>query len=230
MPGSSSLLCEHQGRPVVYAGRIGVGPDVEVRAAEAVCVDARDAARGVMFPPVAESQVAVGRAVRDVLASGAAPVVVFDALEAALVVATALAADRMALRAHRAIVQAATTFREAGVGVPTPGRFAGRMGPGEVLLWPARERLPARRRGGRTLGFVHVGPRAGTAPGLPGAGVTLSMSADFAGILRYVKATGASEVALLNAAGDDLPSALRDQGLDVYLLKPPRQTDLFAAA
>src|SRR5688572_1233275 len=35
MPGASSLLCEREdGQRIVYAGRIGVGPEVEVRAAD----------------------------------------------------------------------------------------------------------------------------------------------------------------------------------------------------
>jgi hypothetical protein len=213
MPGAASLLCEHGGRRIVYAGRVGTGPDVEVRAADALCLDARDAARGVAFPPRDEALAAVGHVVREALASGAAPVVVLDALEAAPLVAAALAADGLALRAHRAIALAASAFRHAGLEIPAPGRYMGRMGPGEVLLWPARERLPARRRGGRELRFVHVA----------------AMTADFAGLLRYVRATGASEVAVMNAAGDDLPGALRDQGIDAYVIGPPRQTDLFTA-
>jgi hypothetical protein len=213
MPGAASLSCEHDGRRVVYGGRLGGGPDVEVRAADALCLDARDAARGVAFPPRDEALATVGRAVREALASGAAPVVVFDALEASPVVAAALAADRIGLRAHRAIALGVSAFRHAGVDVPVPGRFAGRMGPGEVLLWPARERLPARRSGGRALRFIPVSP----------------MSADFDALLRYVKATGASEVAMVNAPGDDLPRALRELGIDAYVIGPPRQTDLFAA-
>lgn len=213
MPGAASLLCEHEGRRIVYAGRVGTGPDVEVRAADALCLDARDAARGVALAPREEALAAVGNAVREALASGATPVVVLDAMEASAVVAAALAADGIGLRAHRAIALAAAAFRHAGLEIPAPGRYAGRTGPGQVLLWPARERLPARRRGGRELRFVHVAP----------------LTADFAGLLRYVKATGASEVAVMNAVGDDLPGALRDRGIDAYVIGPPRQTDLFAA-
>ena len=47
--------------------------------------------------------------------------------------------------------------------------------------------------------------------------------------MRYVEATGASEVALLNTAGADLQRALGARGIDAYVLGPPRQVDLFAA-
>jgi ABC-type nitrate/sulfonate/bicarbonate transport system substrate-binding protein len=59
--------------------------------------------------------------------------------------------------------------------------------------------------------------------------VTLSTTADFAGLLRYVEATAAREVALVNAPGDDLTNALAARGIDAYRLGPPRQAELFAA-
>src|SRR6266540_114225 len=225
MPGSASLFCEHGGRRLLYAGRIGLGPDIAVRAADAVCIDVRHVVPRVVFLPQDEAIAAVGRRVRGVLAGGAAPIVLFDAIEAALAVAASLAADRIALRAHRAIVQAASAFLHAGVGASVPARFAGRLGPGEVLLWPARERPPARRGGERALGFVHVARDAGGEAGLTGGGVAFSTTADFAGVIRYIEAAGASEVALVNASGDELASALLARGVDAYTLGPPRQTD-----
>jgi hypothetical protein len=48
-------------------------------------------------------------------------------------------------------------------------------------------------------------------------------------VVRYIEASGASEVALINAPGDDLAGALRARGIDAYTLGPPRQIELFAA-
>jgi hypothetical protein len=153
----------------------------------------------------------------------------------ALAVGAALAADRIVVRAHRAVVQAAAAYREAGLPAPPLARFAGRLAAGEVLLWPAAEKMPARRRGDRPLKLIAVGPEPlafpeAASPELPvDATVTLSATADFAGLLRYVESTAAREVALLNAQGDDLAATLRARGIDAYALGPPRQAELFAA-
>ena len=54
-------------------------------------------------------------------------------------------------------------------------------------------------------------------------------AADFSGLVRYIEATGAAEVALVNAPGDELADVLRARGVDAYTLGPPRQIELFAA-
>jgi hypothetical protein len=231
MPGAASLLVESEGRRLVYAGPIGAGADVEVRAADALCIDARHAALGLELPPRDEAMEALGRAVREVLAAGGAPVVVADSVGLALVAADALAADRVALRAHRAIMLAAAAHARAGIPVPTLSRFGGRMAPGEVLLWPAGTPVPAPRRGGRRPGLVLVGPGAIAAAGAqPGpAAVPLAEGVDRLGLERYIAAVGAAEVALANAPDGELVQALRRRGIDAYSLGPPRQGDLFSA-
>ena len=53
MPGAASLLCERDGRRLVYSGPVGqVAPDgrAELRAAAALCIAARFAAREIVFP------------------------------------------------------------------------------------------------------------------------------------------------------------------------------------
>ena len=78
---------------------------------------------------------------------------------------------------------------------------------------------------------MFVGPEVETAArDQPGDRVvTFPVGADFGGLLRYVEATGASEVALVNAPGPELQRALGGRGIDAYALGPPRQADLFAA-
>ena len=145
----------------------------------------------------------------------------------------ALAADRIGLAAHRSIVQAAIAYRHAGLTAPPLQRFAGKLGPGEALLWPAQVRVPARRAGARAPGLILVSAEAGSTASAAGAEggarVTFPTAADFAGLVRYVEASGATEVALVNAPGDALAVALRGRGIDAYTLGPPRQIELFAA-
>src|SRR3954468_23417629 len=142
MPGAASLLCEREGRRIVYAGPIGAAP-ADVRAADALCIDATFASPALVFPARAQALADVGRAVRAVLARGGAPVVLVDSVVTALDVGAALAVDRIGLCAHRTIVQAAICYRHAGLPAPALQRFAGKIGPAEALLWPASERVPA---------------------------------------------------------------------------------------
>jgi putative mRNA 3-end processing factor len=233
MPGAASLLCERDGRRIVYAGPIGADA-ADVRAADALCIDATFAGHGeaAPWPPRAQALADVGRAVRAVLARGEAPIVLVDPVAIAVDVAAALAADRIGLAAHRAIVQVVAAYRHAGIPAPPLQRFATKIGPGEALLWPAQVRAPARRAGARAFGSVLVSAEAGSA--LAGADVEARVifptGADWTTLIRYIEATGASEVALVNAAGDALAAALRARGIDAYTLGPPRQIELFAAA
>jgi hypothetical protein len=232
MPGAASLLCEQGGRRIVYAGPIAAASS-DVRAAYALCIDATFGIEALAFPSRAQALAEVGGAVRRVLGEGRTPVVLVDPVTIALDVGAALAADRIGLHAHRSIVQAAAAFRQAGLSAPALQRFAGKVGQGEALLWPASVRVPPRRTGARPLGLVLASAEAGRVT--PGAAdpdcarVTFPTAADFAALVRYVEATGAAEVALVNAPGDDLVRALGARGIDVYTLGPPRQIDLFAA-
>jgi hypothetical protein len=237
MPGAASLLCERDGRRIVYAGPIGA-PLAEVRAADALCIDATFASPALTFPARAQALADVGRAVRDVLARGEAPIVVIDPLAIALDIGAALAADRIGLCAHRAMVQAAAAYRGAGLPAPALQRFAAKIGPGDALLWPASVRVPPRRAGARAPGVIFVSADAGSAPSGDGGGgdgdgvrarIVFPTAADLAGVMRYIEASGASEVALINAPGDALAGALRARGIDAYALGPPRQIELFAA-
>jgi hypothetical protein len=216
-PGAASLLCEQAGRRVVYAGL--VGPDAEVRAADALCLDARFGAPGTSFALRAEALGVIGRQVRDALAAAAAPVLRLDPDQIALPIATALAADGVGLRAHRRFVQAAAAHRAAGLPAPPVQRFSGRIGAGEALLWPIGAHLPAQRSGERPLVEVPV------VPGAAGA-IAYPVGLDAGGLLAYVAATGAREVALVNAPGDELFHELGARGVDAYPLGPPRQLRL----
>jgi len=232
MPGAASLLCEREGRRIVYAGPIGAEP-ADVRAADALCIDATFASPALTFPARAQALAEVGRAVRAVLARGGAPVVLVDPVIIALDIGIALAADRIRLCAHRSIVQAAIAYRHAGLPAPALQRFAGKIAPGEALLWPAPVRVPPRRAGARAPGVIFVSAEAGAAAAdaadLDRARVVFPTAADHAGLMRYIAASGASEVALLNAPGHDLTNTLRARGIDAYTLGPPHQIELFAA-
>jgi hypothetical protein len=233
-PGAASLLCERGGRRTVYAGPIGLPDAVEVRAADALCLDARYAGRGVAFPERAAAEQALLEAARD-LSAGGAPLVLVEPLALAPVVARLLAAAGVPLRAHRRILEAVAAYRrvEPAPDSSPPQRFAGRLGASEVLLWPADARAPAPgpARGRRALLISpraailagHAGPDASPGP----TPLTFPFGADLAALVRYTQATGAAEVALVGAPDDELPDLLRGRGIDAYRIGSPRQIDLF---
>jgi hypothetical protein len=231
LPGAASLLCERGGRRIVYAGPIGEG--AAVRAADALCVDARFAAPGLAFPERQAAEANLRRTVRDTLAGGGAPVLLVEPLTLALSVGLALGADGRSLRAHRAIMDAAAVYKRAELPAPQLQRFAGRLAPNEVLLWPAAAALP-HVGGSRTPSFVLVSPHSDGPRALGRLDVsrsaTVPLGVDFRGLLRYIEATGAAEVALVGGSAEDLARDLRGRGLHAYRLGPPSQIDFFGPA
>ncbi len=246
MPGAASLLCERDGRRIVYAGPIGQVEQVEqvgqpgdgraeLRAADALCIDARFASGEIAFPRRAVAEEVLCRIARD-RSSGGAPLFLIEPPALAPVIARVLGAAGVSLRAHRTILDAVAAFRqvEPQSSYPQVQRFAGRLADDEALLWPAAARPP--RQGGQAQArpSVLVSPRAGTAAARERWNVAHRLpfphGADVAQLARYVEATGASEVALVGAPDDELAELLRGRGVFAYRVGPPRQIDLFHAA
>ncbi len=115
--------------------------------------------------------------------------------------------------------------------MPSLARFAGRLDAGEALLWPADARdAPALRRFAAPAFVLASGAAADPATvdrARVDAAIPLSTMADFAGLLRYVEATGAREVAVVHAGGVELCQTLRSRGIDAYPVGPPEQISLF---
>src|SRR6185312_16209742 len=158
---AASLLCERGGKRSVYAGPLG--PAAEVRAADALCLDARYAERDVAFPERVVAEENLRRIAADA-STGGAPLLYVEPLALAPLVARALAGAGLPLRAHRRILDALAAYRRVEPAAPVPAvqRFAGRLAEREVLLWPADARAPApgQTRGRRR---VFVSPRAASA-------------------------------------------------------------------
>jgi hypothetical protein len=223
LPGAASLLCEQGGRRLAYAGPIG--DQAEVRAADAVCLDARWAAADLQLPARADAEASLLAAARD-RAGGWPPVLVVDPPGLAPVVAQVLAQAGLATRTHRKILESLAVYRRA-LGATHPAtaiqRYSGRLAANEVLLWPAGTAVPAQAMKPGPRRTVAVGPRAGAGPD----GVAFSMGADATRLLAYVQATGAAEVALVGAPDEHLAGLLRARGIAAYRLGPPHQMPLF---
>jgi hypothetical protein len=230
LPGAASLLCERDGRRVVYTGPIG--EEAELRTADALCLDARFAARDVVFPKRAVAEESL-RAMASPGSAGGPPLFLIDPLSLAPLVARALSTAGLRMRAPRAVLEAIAAFRRVAPPsstAPNVQRYAGRLADDEVLLWPAEARPPALAGRAAARPRILVSPRAGvstTEPVGPARAVRFPFGGDLVTLVQYVEATGASEVALWGAPDDALAEALRLRGRTVYPLGPPRQIDLF---
>lgn len=239
LPGAAVLSCESGTRRILYAGAARLGTPVwgsaagAVRAADSLCIDATFGHPRFAFVSRDEAEARACRFAQETRDAGRVPVLLAGAFGPAQDLAPALAAAGWKLRGHRSIIAAADAYRRAGVALPPVGRFAGALGKDELLLWPPSE------RGAKGLG--QLGPmRVAWVSGWvcdENAGERLpadqfipySSHADFAGLLAYVDASGAREVATEHGFAEDFAAALRERDIDAYVLGPPRQISLFGA-
>jgi putative mRNA 3-end processing factor len=236
LPGAASLLCEVDGRRVLYAGAVrrdspGLGAEpAEVPRADALCLDGTFGHPRFAFPTQEEALGQVRRFVAEARAAARAPVILASPFGVALDIAKALAADGIALRGHRSVVGAAAAFRAVGVAVPAILRFDRKLAPGEALLWPPEA------RDAPLLGVL-IDPLFAFVSGLcldPEArgrlradvGIALPDRSGYPELLAYVEATGAREVAVTRGFSQDLATDLCARGYDAYALGPPRQMEL----
>jgi putative mRNA 3-end processing factor len=237
LPGAASLLCDLDDRRVLYLGSLRQGTPalgaeaLVARRADAICVDGTFGHPRFVFPPAAEALAAAVRFVRDALGAGRTPVLLAPPYGAAMDVAAALAAEGIALRGHRAVVAASGAFRAAGVNTPLIGRFEGKVGPEEALLWPPEGRdapmlgVLAQPSFAFVSGFS-VDPEL-RARMRADAAIPLSNQSGYPDLVAQIEATGAREVAVSGGFCEDLAEDLRRRGHEAYALGPPRQMELF---
>ena len=204
-----------------------------MRAASALCIDATFGHPRFHFVAREEAEDGVRRFARAARDAGRPAVVLATALGPAQDLALALAADGWKLRGHRAVVEAAAAYKRAGVDAAAIARFSGKLGPDELLLWPAtvRDAGQVKRLVGARVAWVSGWAADGDAVARLGVDVAIpySQCPDFEGLLAYVAATGAREIAVKNGFAEDFAATLRDRGAaDAYVIGPPRQIDLFA--
>jgi putative mRNA 3-end processing factor len=237
LPGAASLLCELDERRFLYAGTVrleapglGAAPCVVPRA-DAVCIDGTFGDPRFAFPPGDDALAAVRAFATEALAAGRTPVVLAPVYGGAMDVADALARKGLGLRGHRSIITAAAAFRAAGVPVPLIARFARKVGPNEVLLWPpeAREAPLLNTLPSPSFAFVSgfsLDP-AIRAQMRADAAIPFSNQSGYPDLVAYLESTGAREVAVTRGFSESFAEDLRRRGYDAYPLGPPRQMELF---
>jgi len=236
LPGAAALLCETDTQRAFYLGAFCPEPLLEgmeptlFRNAGAVCMSATAAHPGWVFPARRQALERVRTFVEQGLRDGVRVVLFGYAFEALPAVLADLARAGVVVRAHERIAAVCRRLRGVCESLPPVARFAGKLDPSEVLLWPPEAR--------KSAGLVALGEFRGALVAAAAAdpvalaafgiehGIALSNLPTFPELLAAIEATGAREVALVRGPAEAVATALRERGVDAYPLGPPRQMTL----
>ena len=220
--GSAQLLCELDGRTILYTGDLGGtgdrAPSTAERQEQVTCdtllLRATYGHPRYSFPPRAEVLEDLSRFVAGALAERRTPVVLAASLGGAQEAMRHLAAHE--LRVHSLPLRFAEVYRAQGVELPK-AQPLGVMQPGQIMLLAAH---PRSRRHVQEIGAHRVCILSGRAvePGYAariGVDLALPISdhAGFADLVEYASRSGASRVLTVHGYAEDLARALRDRGL-----------------
>ena len=234
--GAASLLLQHRGMTIVYAGEVNprkspLSERLEARHCDVLVLPCRFGARRYVFPPFEQVAAALVRFASDCVERSCTPIFFCAPLGEAQEVARLLLEAGVPVRAHRKIVAISQVHQRAGLHFEDLGRYSpGRQAQPAALLWPAALRssptlaqLPAQRTALVSGAALDEETRARMGCD---ASFVLSCHADYAGLLEYVRACKPEQVVVSEGAASELVDDLRALGVKTTALEPPRQMDL----
>jgi putative mRNA 3-end processing factor len=244
VPGAAQLYVELDGRRVAYCGPLNPQPGrfaeaPQVRAAEALCIDAPLAASGRKLPPRAEAEAQLVAAVERALADGVTPVVLAPALGAAEDVVALLGAAALPLRVHTRIAAWLEAYQRIGLARAAPPelvrRFRGSPARGEVVVWPLEDRNAAaigRLRTARLFAATGLALEPDAAARLRvDAAFALADHGDLPSLVAHARAAEAQDVWLTSGFSEVAARAFAAAGITAHALagrRPMQQMTLFA--
>lgn len=254
-PGAASLWLKlPSGQCVIYAGApcalpaAGVEP-MQVRAGEALVCAAPLAAYDGELPSRDTALQALRELVGQAQADDAATVILCAPQAGAPTIWSQLVTDGAGVVVHAEIARVLAAHQQLGLLPPTGDapqalrRFSRPLGPGAVVLWPAAVPLPATARlqgpaardlrvvlclGAALSEGVVARVRAALPDGAKLAGaIALADGLDQAALRRYISDSEARTVYLTAGYNEALAASLRQSGVRLEPLGPPRQLPLF---
>jgi putative mRNA 3-end processing factor len=237
VPGAAQLYVEIDGRRVAYCGPLNPAPGrfaeaPQVRAAEALCIEAPLAACARKLPPRAETEAQLLRAVEAALDDGVTPVVLAPALGAGQEVVALLAAAALPVRVHPRID--AWSRIAARPATATVKKFRGSPARGEVVVWPLEARHAAaigRLRAARLFAATGAAlePDAAARLRVDGA-FPLADHGDLPSLVAFARAAEARDVWLTSGFSDAAARAFGAARITLHALgarRPMQQMALF---
>ena len=248
VPGAAQLFVElDQGterRRVAFCGPLNPSPGrfaeaPQVRAAEALCIDAPLAACARKLPPRAEAEAELLAAVERALDDGVTPVVLAPALGAAQDVVALLTAAALPLRVHARIAGFLDAYARIGVHVTASRqllrKFRGTPAKGDVVVWPLEDRNAAaigRLRTARLFAATGMALEPDAAARLRvDAAFALADHGDLASLVAHARAAEARDVWLTSGFSDAAAREFAAAGVTAHPLtarRPMQQMALFA--
>jgi hypothetical protein len=227
---------------VAYCGPLNPHPArfaeaPQVRAAEALCIDAPLAATGRKLPPRAVAEGALVAAVARALDDGVTPVVLAPALGGAVELGALFGAAALPVRVHARIAAFLDAYERIGLNVPTATvrKFRGSPARGEVVVWPLEERNAAAIGRLRTARLFAATPLAldddAAARLRVEAAFALSDVGDLPSLVAHARAAEARDVWLTGGFSDAAARAFAAAGIRAHALaahRPMQQMTLFA--
>ncbi|HEX6836469.1 MAG TPA: hypothetical protein VF334_07835 [Polyangia bacterium] len=246
VPGAAQLYVElDEGgarRRVAYCGPLNPSPGrfaeaPQVRAAEALCIDAPLAAFARKLPPRAEAEAELVAAVERALDDGVTPVVLAPAIGGAEELVALFGAAALPVRVHARIAACIDAYERIGLRIPTATvrKFRGSPARGEVVVWPLEDRNAAaigRLRTARLFAATGLALDADAAARLRvDAAFALSDWGDLPSLVAHARAAEARDVWLTGGFSEAAARAFAAAGVRAHALaahRPMQQMALFA--
>lgn len=233
--GSAQIRITRNGHRTVYTGDLNDRPSrtaepLEVASCDTLVIEATFGNPRYRFPPKEEVENRMASFAQACIEEGVLPVFLAYALGKTQEAAKILGEMGFSVLVQKDAWRICELYREQGVTFPNAGPLLRHPRHGEVVITTPRGRgeaflasVPMRTcflSGWAVDHGARYRIRADAA--LP-----LSDHADFDGLLRYVEATGASEVLTFHGSADDLARQLRHRGITARALSASPQLELF---
>ncbi|MFL5318088.1 MAG: MBL fold metallo-hydrolase [Myxococcaceae bacterium] len=234
--GSAQLrVIRKDGKRIVYTGDVNpasslTAEPLQVAECDTLIIESTFGHPRYAFAPRSRTLSEIEQWCRGNLQRGVTPVLLGYPLGKSQEAIKFLGAAGLKIRAHRSVFAICEIYRELGVELNVE-LFDGELGEGEVAFFPPNHSRGSaiakmQRRQVAVLTGWAVDPGAERRYGADIA-FALSDHADFPSLVKYVKATGASEVITHHGFAKELAKALVEEGIDARPLGIRQQLDLF---